>query len=486
MAGKPRTPGSVEGIDIQQALDSIRAQLDQDDAMPPALRASIEMLILVVTLLVHRFNLNSHNSSKPPASDPNRAKSPRRKSDKKPGGQPGHRGSTLQPYDDPDYIELLTIDRRSLPKGEYRDAGFEMRQVVDIDISRIVTEYRAQVLIDDSGQRFVASFPEAVTRPIQYGNQIKAHSVYLSQFQLLPYQRIQDYFQDQLGIPLSTGSIVNFNLDAAARIVESGAAGLIRRQLQQGEVLHADETGININATRHWLHCASTPRWTQYSAHRKRGTEAMQDAGVIPVFRGVLCHDHWKPYYTYDQCGHALCNAHHLRELERAREQDGQVWAGKVQTLLGAINQAVDTAGGTLAPEQVRYYRRRYRSILAQGDIESPPPDERQRLPGKRGRLKRSKSRSLLERLRQFEDDVLRFMSVAEVPFTNNQGENDIRMTKVQQKISGCFRSMEGAETFCRIRGYLSTCRKHRVSASEALSMLYEGRLPNFFGSGAE
>jgi transposase len=486
MAGKPRTPGSVEGIDIQQALDSVRAQLNQDDAMSPALRASIEMLILVVTLLTHRFNLNSRNSSKPPASDPNRAKSPRQKSDKKPGGQPGHPGSTLQPYDDPDYIELLTIDRRSLPKGEYRDAGFEMRQVVDIDIARIVTEYRAQVLIDDSGQRFVASFPEAVTRPIQYGNQIKAHSVYLSQFQLLPYQRIQDYFQDQLGIPLSTGSIVNFNLEAAAGIVESGAAGLIQQQLQQAEVLHADETGININATRHWLHCASTPLWTQYSVHRKRGTEAMQDAGVIPAFRGVLCHDHWKPYYTYDQCAHALCNAHHLRELERAREQDGQVWAEKMQTLLVAINQAVDTAGGKLAPERTRYYRRRYRSILVQGDIESPPPDERQRPPGKRGRLKRSKSRGLLERLRQFEDDVLRFMTVAEVPFTNNQGENDIRMTKVQQKISGCFRSMEGAETFCRIRGYLSTCRKHRVSASEALSMLYEGRLPGFFGNGAE
>lgn len=166
-----------------------------------------------------------------------------------------------------------------------------------------------------------------------------------------------------------------------------------------------------------------------------------------------------KPYYTYDQCDHALCNAHHLCELERAFDQDDQRWSGKMKTLLITINLSVNAEGGSLPPEQGKRFRRQYRRILAQGNIESPPPDEQQRN-GKGGRLKRTKARSLLERLRQFEDDVLRFMVVAEVPFTNNLGENDIRMTKVQQKISGCFRSMEGAENFCLIRGYLSTCRK--------------------------
>jgi transposase len=485
MAHKSTASRSVEGLDIQQAIDNIRDQLDEDDTASPAMKASIEMLILVVSLLLNQSNLNSRNSSKPPATDPNRMKPTRKKSDKKPGGQPGHRGSTLQTYDDPDFIEVLSVDRRCLPKGQYHDEGFEVRQVVDIDIARIVTEYRAQVLIDDHGKRFVASFPETVTRPIQYGSQIKAHSVYLSQFQLLPYQRIQDYFKDQLGIPLSTGSIVNFNLDAASRVVDSGASNIIRQQLQQASVMHVDETGININATGHWLHCASTPLWTQYSAHRKRGTEAMMDGEVIPVFQGVLCHDHWKPYYTYDQCDHALCNAHHLRELGRAFDQDDQRWAGEMQKLLITIKQAVDAAGGSLPPEQSKPFRRRYRRILAQGDVESPPPDEQQRN-GKRGRLKRTKSRSLLERLRQFEDDTLRFMVVAEVPFTNNLGENDIRMTKVQQKISGCFRSIEGAENFCLIRGYLSTCRKQKVSASEALRAIYNGKLPSFFGISAE
>ncbi|MFT7533520.1 MAG: transposase, partial [Gammaproteobacteria bacterium] len=177
--------------------------------------------------------------------------------------------------------------------------------------------------------------------------------------------------------------------------------------------------------------------------------------------------------------------AHHLRELERAFDQDDQRWAGEIQKLLITIKQSVDAAGGSLPSEQSKRFRRRYRRILAQGDIESPPPDEQQRN-GKRGRLKRTKARSLLERLRQFEDDVLRFMVVAEVPFTNNLGENDIRMTKVQQKISGCFRSMEGAENFCLIRGYLSTCRKQKVSASEALRALYNGKLPGFLRVGAE
>jgi transposase len=210
MAHKSTASRSVEGLDIQQAIDNIRDQLDEDDTALPAMKAFIEMLILVVSLLLNRSNLNrsnlnSLNSSKPPATDPNRMKPTRKKSDKKPGGQPGHRGSTLQTYDDPDFIEVLSVDRRCLPKGQYHDEGFEVRQVVDIDIARIVTEYRAQVLIDDHGKRFVASFPETVTRPIQYGSQIKAHSVYLSQYQLLPYQRIQDYFKDQLGDSLKYG-----------------------------------------------------------------------------------------------------------------------------------------------------------------------------------------------------------------------------------------------------------------------------------------
>ena len=204
----------------------------------------------------------------------------------------------------------------------------------------------------------------------------------------------------------------------------------------------------------------------------------MNEIGILPRYQGILCHDHWKPYYRYDFT-HALCNAHHLRELERAWEQDQQSWAKEMQQLLKTINQAVDDAGGSLTEKQAAVYRQQYRDLLKQAEIESPPPDTP---PGKakRGRIKRSKARNLLERLSNYEDDVLRFMDNPLVPFTNNLGENDIRMTKVQQKISGCFRSEEGAKIFCRVRGYLSTCRKQKVSASLALRLVFEGKLPSF------
>lgn len=204
----------------------------------------------------------------------------------------------------------------------------------------------------------------------------------------------------------------------------------------------------------------------------------MNETGILPRFTGILCHDHWKPYYTYT-CTHALCNAHHLRELERAWEQDGQAWAKEMKALLEAMSQAVTDAGGVLTPVEAERYRKRYRSILLEAEIECPAPDESKRA-GRRGRLKRTESRNPLERLRDFEEDVLRFMEVDIVPFTNNRGENDIRMTKVQQKISSCFRSVEGAHNFCRTRSYLSTCRKHKVSATQALNLLFQGMLPDF------
>lgn len=201
--------------------------------------------------------------------------------------------------------------------------------------------------------------------------------------------------------------------------------------------------------------------------------------GILPKFNGILCHDHWKPYFTYN-CIHALCNAHPLRELERAWEQDGQTWAKRMKALLEKINKAVNNAGGQLAPCDSKQYRKKYKALLSRAELEYPPPDESKRT-NKRGKVKRSKARNLLERLIDYEDDVLRFMETEIVPFTNNLSENDIRMTKVQQKISGCFRSMEGAYMFCRIRSDLSTCRKHGMNSSEALKLLFaDNKLPDF------
>jgi transposase len=298
----------------------------------------------------------------------------------------------------------------------------------------------------------------------------------MSQYQLIPYNRIQDYFSDQINVPISEGSIFNFNKEAFELL--ANFEDRAKQELAASQLLHADETGINIGGKGHWLHSASNEYWTLFQPHTKRGTDAMDEIGVLPRFTGTLCHDHWKPYYRYG-CTHALCNAHHLRELTRAWEQDGQKWAQQMKNFLETINRKVHEAGGMLDAETSEKYRRKYRKILEEAEIECPPPD-RPDIKKKRGRIKRTKSRNLLERLRDYENDVLRFMENERVPFTNNMGENDIRMTKVQQKISGCFRSMEGALIFCRIRSFLSTCRKQGIKASHALDDLFRGKLPDF------
>jgi transposase len=465
----------IENIDIEATIKKAQILVRDDKELSAATKSMFEVMILIITLLANRLNLNSTNSSKPPSSDPNRKKQPKRKTGKKSGGQKGHVGSTLKKVDDPDKVELIKIDRSALPPGKYRQVGFDTRQVFDIDISRVVTEYRAQILEDDNGNRFVASFPENVTKAVQYGTGLKAHSVYMSQFQLVPYNRIQDHFADQLHIPISEGSIFNFNKEAYRLLIDFESRA--KDELAASNVAHADETGINIGGKGHWLHCLSNDSWTLYHPHERRGLDAMNDMGVLPRFDGILCHDHWKPYYRID-CTHALCNAHHVRELTRAWEQDAQQWAQKLKNLLETINRKVDDAGGALDAKESEKYRRKYRNIIKQGEIECPEPI-RPKKKGKRGRIKRSKSRNLLERLRDYEEDTLRFMDNELVPFSNNLSENDIRMTKVQQKISGCFRSTNGARIFCRVRSYLSTCRKQGIKSSEALELLFNGKLPD-------
>lgn len=466
----------IEAIDVDAAIGNVKRLLKEEPDLSPALRSALEILLLLISVLLGRVALNSNNSSTPPSSDPNRKKAGREKSDKPSGAQTGHNGTTLKKIPDPDEIEVRLVDRKSLPLGNYREVGFKTRQVFDIDISRLVIEYRAQILEDDAGKRFIAPFPEGVTKAVQYGNRLKAHAVYLSQYQLLPYKRVQEYFAAQLQIPVSEGSLYNFNVQAFEEL--AGFEQLCKDRLAQAEVAHADETGINIDGKGRWLHCTSSKEWTHYFAHEKRGTDAFDEAGILPRFNGILCHDHWRPYFSYG-FAHALCNAHHIRELTYAWEQDKQVWAKDMGELLKEINRAVDNAGGALECDEAEKYRKRYRDVLKKAEIECPPPEKP---PGKakRGRVKRSKSRNLLERLVNHEEDVLRFMENPLVPFTNNLGENDIRMTKVQQKISGCFRSMEGAQIFCRIRGYLSTCRKQGISSSQAMTLVFEGKWPDF------
>ncbi len=465
----------LETIDVEKTIAKTRQLLEEDPNVSATLKSSIELLLLLVSLLLNRLGLNSRNSSKPPSSDPNREKK-KKSGQKKPGGQKGHTGKTLEKVSDPDVVKDIAVDRTLLPDGDYKNVGHKSRQVIDIDIRRFVTEYRAEILEDMNGKRYTAPFPEGVKRPAQYGINVKIHSVYMSQYQMIPYNRVEENFWDQADIPISGGSIYNFNREAYETLGIFDE--IARSKLISSYLCNSDETGINIDGTRFWLHCVSNNLWTCFYPHKKRGIAAFEEMGILPKFSGVLCHDHWKPYFRLD-CQHALCNAHHLRELERAWEQDKQKWARDIRDLLLQINTAVDDAGGQLKTTDSLEYKRQYRDILKKAQKECPPPKEEDRR-GKRGRIKRSKSRNLLERLIDYEIETLRFMDDKKVPFTNNQGEKDIRMTKVQQKISGCFRSMTGAAIFCRIRGYLSTCQKHGMRATESLRLLFEGKLPEF------
>ena len=271
---------AIDNINIDTTLKNAEKIIAEDKGLSPATKSLLEILVLVITLMANRLNLNSRNSSKPPSTDPNRTKGSKKKKGRKAGGQPGHTGKTLQRVTSPDKVEVISVDRSKLPAGDYAEVGYETRQVFDIEISRIVTKYQAQVLEDAKGKRFTAEFPRGVTKAVQYGESIKAHSVYMSQFQLIPYDRVRDYFADQLGIPVSVGSIFNFNKEAFGLL--EGLDNLVRSKLNESSLVHADETGINVNGKRFWPHCASNSLWTHFFPHQKRGTDAMNDIGNPP------------------------------------------------------------------------------------------------------------------------------------------------------------------------------------------------------------
>jgi transposase len=410
-----------------------------------------------------------------------RNKEPKEKQKRKPGGQVGRTGKNLQPFENPDERVNVSVDRDSLPKDRtYRTVGFVRRQVVHLTISRKVIEYCLEILEDEKGKRYTAKAPEGASRPVQYGNSVKTHAVYLGTSQLIPCGRVGEHFRDQLGIPLSCGSIFNFYREAYDLLREKFLP-IATQRLIYSSFLHSDETGININGKGHWLHATLNDRWTLFMPHKSRGKEATDHMGILPHFKGVLIHDHWGTYFRYDNFKHGLCNAHHLRELQGIMDNYPQsTWAQLMKALLLEINEEVKKAGGVLKDEVAKAYHKRYIEIMEVAEAECPLPPVDPNAPKKRGRLKKTKERNLLERLRDFQEETLRFMGEKDVDFTNNAGERDIRMTKVKQKISGCFKSFTGAEHFCLIRSYLLTAQKHGMSATQALDILFSGNLPDF------
>jgi len=396
---------------------------------------------------------------------------------KHPGGQPGHKGVTLKPVDNPDEIIDLQINKKTLPRGlNYKEDGFVARQVVDIVVSKHITEFRGQVLVDGCGNKYAAEFPKGVNRDVQYGTSIKSKGVFASVYQFIPFKRIQEEFAENYQIPLSPGSIANFINDAAELLRIHKFDVIAKTQLIESKLGHADETVVNISGVNHWLHGFSNEHWSWLEPHIKRGAEAMRDINIIPNYNGILCHDHWKSYFCFN-CTHTLCNGHHIRELKWAFEKDNQSWAKEIRTFLLEVRKEVESKKKhRLSKKRAIERTLEYRDIISRAEKECPPKC------ADNGKIatKQSKSRNLLVRLRDFEVSVLMFMRKAEVPFTNNAGEREIRMSKVKLKISGCFKTLETAQNFFLIRSYLQTCMKHKVSAMKALETLFNNDMPDF------
>lgn len=444
------------------------------------LQDQVQTLTQRVNQLEEQINKNSRNSSKPPSSDglkkPKRkTKSLRKRSGKKPGGQKGHKGHTLEKAKEPDYVIPLSVsscsccaDLSNVPVDNY-----DCRQVFDLPKSKLeVFEYQSEIKIcPRCGKTAKASFPEGVNAPVQYGARFRGLLVYLQNQHFIPADRLSQLMSDLYGTSVSTKTI----LDASDRSYNNLAPfeESLVSALADSEVLHADESGLRTVKKLYWLHSASTETLTFYGVHEKRGTLAMDHFNILPKFKGRLIHDFWKPYLRYG-CEHGLCNAHHLRELTFLFEQQGQAWAKKMFDLLLEMNNFLDEQNNQLTPKQKEPWLKRFRQVLSEGWATNPLPKKPPKK--KRGRQAKTKSQNLLARLGDFEDSVLAFLHDINVPFTNNLAEQDIRMIKVRLKISGCFRTVQGAENFARIRSYLSTARKQGRNILDSVTDAIKGK----------
>lgn len=459
----------------EQGVEAVVGLFDQVLEQLVALEARVKEL-------ERRRAVDSHNSSKPPSSDPPGGKpspkSLRKPSGKRSGGQPGHRGATLPRSPHPDRTVLHSPDRCGgcgVSLAEAPVVGIERRQVIELPAVGVeVVEHQAESRRCRCGQITRGDFPREVTANIQYGPRVRALAVYLNQGQLLPMERTVEILSDVFGCEsFSEGTLANAVEQCYEGLAEIEAA--IKTAVQAARVAHFDETGLEVGGKLHWLHVAATASLTHYGWAPRRGPAGADAIGVLPKFKGIGVHDGLETYWGY-RWEHALCNGHHLRELTFVEEQFGQAWAKDLQALLRQMRQAVAEAraGGqvSVATELEQSFATRYGRILAEGFRANPPPA---RAPGARGRPKRGRVLSLLDRLSNHREAVLRFLHDFAVPFDNNQAERDLRMMKVKQKISGCFRTSRGANMFCRIRTYISTVHKQGAQILACLLSVVQG-----------
>src|SRR5437588_1959234 len=440
-----------------------------------------------VKTLQERLAKDSHNSHLPPSSDrfSRQPKSLRKKSGKKPGGQEGHPGKTLLFSPCPDEVIVHAVERCEQCQADLRQvpaSGVERRQVVDVPPARLLVRehHSEQKQCPQCQQVTVAAFPAEVRAPVQYGPTIAAMAVYLVQQQLLPLARACEVLWDLLAVSMSEGTLCDLIARCASNLAD--VEQQTKEALIASSVIHQDETGLYVQGQRQWMHVTCTPTLTHYAVHASRGRAALDAIGILPRFAGTSVHDGWRSYFLY-ACAHALCLVHLLRELTFLAEEQGLSWAADLKALLLDMKEAADQARqlglATLHPLEVQDWQAQFVALVAHADAMTPTA---QATPGTKGRAKQSAVRNLLDRLIHNQEAVLAFLHRLVVPFDNNQAERDIRMVKVQQKVSGSFRSAAGATACRRIRGYLSTLRKQGMDLLSALEATLRGHpvLPSF------
>lgn len=442
--------------------------------------------------LEQRLPLNSANSSKPPSSDGYSKPSPKslRQGGLRPsGGQPGHPGNTLRMSGHIDTViehrsgDICSACQSMLGAGQI----IARRQVLELPTFKLqVTEHRLMRTQCQCGAVHIGQWPSDVQAGVQYGASVKALAVHLNQHHLLPLARTAALLGDLYGAHLSQASLQSFAQEAAHVLLPTVAA--IGQAVQAGAVAHADESGIRIQGKLAWLHCLVTQHLTWLAPHAKRGSQAIEALGLLHSFKGTLVHDGLASYKELD-CTHSLCNAHHLRELVYIHEGAGQLagekiwdnWAREMMDLLRQALIEVDQALCPLSAERQAHFEACWSALLERGEALNPQvlrsgtsADEARGI-GRLGPAKQSKACNLLKRLRHYRADVWRFMTDEGVPFTNNLAEQALRMCKVKQKISGCFRTQHGADTFFTIRSYLATMTKQKANLHQCLVSVFQG-----------
>ena len=440
----------------------------------------LEKLTARVKELEEQASQNSKNSHKPPSSDgfkkPKRTQSLRKQSDRKPGGQTGHKGSKLSRSEDIDHFVPHPVSRCECCGKDLQEVpviNHVKRQVFDLpDLRLQVIEHQAELKRCSCGAVSQGEFPADVRAEVQYGPRVRGLATYLQHYQLLPYQRSAELLRDVFEVSLSEGTLYNIGAQAYDKLEDFESR--LKQYLIGQDLLHSDETGLNVQGQTQWLHTTGNGGYTHYQVHPKRGYEAMNEIGILPYFSGTLVHDFLRSYFRYEQAQHSLILAQHLREIQTQVEQK-QDWAGQMMDLIlnmkKSKDRAIDQGKDEVSQATIKDYQKQYHQIIQRGNRANPLPPKDYNQPGKR---KRTKAQNLLRRLEEYEPEVFRFYTDFNIPFDNNLAERDLRMAKVKQKISGCFRSEFGAQCFARLRSYISSAQKQGVNVLEALRHIFD------------